>query len=136
MPSFHSIRAPWVLHRAERQKYEVRSTKTVRLRTSDFVLLLVLGLAIPLAASAQPPPPSPPLASGSSSFTIFLRGAPIGSEQIALTRTANGWSIVSSGRIGAPIDALARRVEVRYTPEWRPIEMSLDATIRGQVQTL
>src|SRR6266542_2697941 len=113
MPSFHAI------------------------RTSDVVLqaVTVLGLAVPFAASAQPPPPSPPIA-GSSSFTIFLRGPPIGSDQIAFTRTASGWSIVSSGRVGAPIDALARRVEVRYTPDWRPIDMSLDATIRGQVHTL
>jgi pimeloyl-ACP methyl ester carboxylesterase len=108
MPSFHSIRAA----------------------------LVALGGALALGASAQPPPAQAPQVGGTSTFTVFLRGAPIGSEQIALTRSATGWSIVGSGRLGAPFDLVVRRVEVRYTPEWRPVDMSLDATVRGQAQTL
>jgi pimeloyl-ACP methyl ester carboxylesterase len=108
MPSFHSIRAA----------------------------LAALGGALALGASAQPPPAQAPQVSRTSTFTIFLRGTPIGSEQIALTRSATGWSIVGSGRLGAPLDVVVRRVEVRYTPEWRPLDMSLDATVRGQAQTL
>jgi hypothetical protein len=57
-------------------------------------------------------------------------------RHIALTRSADGWSIVSSGRIGAPLDTIARRVEVRYTPDWRPRDMTIDATVRGQAQSL
>jgi uncharacterized protein len=107
MPSFHSIRAA----------------------------LAALGVAMALGASAQPPAQTSQV-SGTSTFTIFLRGAPVGSEQVALTRSATGWSIVGSGRLGAPLDVVVRRVEVRYTPEWRPLELSLDATVRGQAQTL
>jgi hypothetical protein len=96
-----------------------------------------LAVAMPLGASAQQPPVPPPLPdAGATSFTIFLRGAPIGSEQIAVSRTATGWTIASSGRLGAPIDVIARRLQVRYTPEWRPIEFSLDGTVRGQPQTV
>ena len=69
---------------------------------------------------------------GATNFAIFLRGAPIGTEQIAVTRTATGWTIVSSGRLAAPIDVVARRVQVRYTAEWKPIEFTLDGTVRGQ----
>jgi pimeloyl-ACP methyl ester carboxylesterase len=98
--------------------------------------LTALALAVPLALAAQPPPPPPPQPTGGATFTIFLRGAAIGTEQIAVTRSATGWSIVGSGRLGAPFDILTRRVEVRYTPEWRPLELSLDATVRGQTQTL
>lgn len=108
MPSFHSIRAA----------------------------LAALGVAVPLAVSAQPPPVAPTAAGGGSTFTIFLRGAPIGTEQIALTRSATGWSIVGSGRLGAPFDIIARRIEVRYTADWRPLELSLDATVRGGAQIL
>src|SRR6185295_3807690 len=86
---------------------------------------------------AQQPPVPPPLPdAGAINFTIFLRGAPIGSEQIAVSRTATGWTIASSGRLGAPIDVVSRRLQVRYTPEWRPIEFSLDGTVRGQPQTV
>jgi pimeloyl-ACP methyl ester carboxylesterase len=106
MPSFHSIRAA----------------------------LAALGVAVPLAVAAQPPPVPPAPAGGASTFTIFLRGAPIGAEQIALTRSATGWSILGSGRVGAPFDIIARRVEVRYTADWRPLELSLDATVRGGTQ--
>lgn len=99
--------------------------------------LTALAVAVPLVASAQQPPVPPPLPdAGATNFTIFLRGAPIGSEQIAVTRTATGWTIASSGRLGAPIDVVARRLQVRYTPEWRPIEFTLDGTVRGQPQTL
>jgi len=106
MPSFHSIRAA----------------------------LAALGVAVPLAVAAQPPPVPPAPAGGASTFTVFLRGAPIGAEQIALTRSATGWSILGSGRVGAPFDIIARRIEVRYTADWRPLELSLDATVRGGAQ--
>ena len=108
MPSFHSIRAT----------------------------LAALAIAMPLSASAQQPVVAPSLQeAGATNFSIFLRGAPIGTEQIATTRTATGWTIVSSGRLAAPMDVVARRVQVRYTPEWRPIEFTLEGTVRGQAQT-
>ena len=97
--------------------------------------LAALALAVPSGASAQPAPVPPPLQEmGATTFTIFLRGAPIGSEQVALTRGAEGWTIVSSGRLGVPVDVVARRVQVRYTPDWRPIEFTFDGTVRGQTQ--
>ena len=84
------------------------------------------------AAAAQQRGPE---ASGST-LTIFMRGAPVGTEQVALTRTADGWTIASSGRLGAPIDAVARRVEVRYTPDWRAREFTFEGTVRGSTQFL
>src|SRR5439155_3706918 len=94
-------------------------------------------VAAPVAAWAQLPPPAPPLSdAGAATFTIFYRGLPIGSEQIAVTRSADGWSIVSSGRVGAPMDVMARRVEIRYTADWRPLEARVDATVRGQSQSV
>jgi hypothetical protein len=114
MPSCHSIRA-----------------------TLAVPALAVLSLATPLGASAQQPAAAPLLQEpGATNFTIFLRGAPIGTEQIALTRTASGWTIVSSGRLAAPFDVVARRVQVRYTPEWKPLEFTLDGTVRGQSTTI
>ena len=99
--------------------------------------LAALAAIMPLMASAQPPPvPLPLQEAGATSFTIFLRGTPIGSEQVALSRTATGWTIVSSGRLGAPIDVVARRLQVRYTPDWRPLEFTLEGTVRGQPQTI
>ena len=94
-------------------------------------------LALPLNAAAQSPAAVPQLReAGATNFAIFLRGAPIGSEQIALNRVASGWTIVSTGRLGAPIDAVARRVQVRYTADWRPLEFTFDGTVRGIAQAI
>ncbi|MFI5178790.1 MAG: alpha/beta hydrolase family protein [Vicinamibacterales bacterium] len=74
--------------------------------------------------------------SGTASFTIFVKGVQLGNEQVSVTRTAQGWTIVGSGRLGAPADAVARRIEVRYTADWRALEFTLDGTVRGQAQSV
>jgi pimeloyl-ACP methyl ester carboxylesterase len=79
---------------------------------------------------------SDPGAQGPASFTIFFRSTPIGSEQIAVERTAEGWTITGSGRVGAPLDLVIRNIQERYDPDWKPLELSLDATLRGQTVTL
>src|ERR1700750_1335936 len=100
--------------------------------------LVAAAMALPLGAFAQQPVPVPvPLQeTGAENFTIFLRGQPIGTEQIALTRVASGWTIVSSGRLGAPIDAVERRTQVRYTADWKPIEFAFDGVVRGVTQAI
>ena len=95
-------------------------------------MLAAAALALPLGAAAQEPVAAPMLQeAGATTFTVFLRGAPIGTEQIALTRTATGWTIVGSGRMGAPIDAVARRLQVRYTPDWKPLEFTMEGASHG-----
>lgn len=102
---------------------------------STRAVLAALSLAIAAPALAQPP------AAGfgeapATSFTIFLRSVPIGSEQIAVARNADGWTITSAGRFGAPLDIVARHVEVRYTGDWKPLELSVDAVAKGVPQSL
>src|SRR4029077_6983066 len=99
--------------------------------------LAAAALALPLGAAAQVVLPAPPLPeTGGTTFTIFLGGAPIGSEQIAVTLTATGWTIVSSGRLGAPIDAVERRTQVRYTAHWKPLEFTFARVLRGVTQAI
>jgi uncharacterized protein len=71
-----------------------------------------------------------------SSFMIFLRGNPVGIEQVALSRTPEGWSILSTGRLVQPIEVVARKLEVRYTADWTPIAFNIDMTARGQFQRI
>jgi pimeloyl-ACP methyl ester carboxylesterase len=73
-------------------------------------------------------------AGATSSFMIFLRGTAVGAEQTAVLRTADGWDIISTGRLGAPFDIIARKLEVRYTGDWKPLEFTLDSTVRGEFQ--
>jgi len=63
--------------------------------------MLAIGLAtLSSTAGAQ--------TAGTSTFLVFVRTTPIGSEQVATERTAQGWTISSSGRLGAPVDLVLR----------------------------
>src|SRR5262245_56371746 len=93
---------------------------------------VVWALGFCSVASAQPIGPE----AGTTNLTVFFRGTPVGSEQVSLTRNADGWTIATSGRLGPPIDAVARRIDVRYTPDWRARELTLDGTVRGVSQSI
>jgi len=115
----------------------MRSSHSIRAALAAAATLATLAGPARLDASPQPPLVPPPLQEvGAFTFTTFLRGVPIGTEQVALTRTADGWTIAASGRLGAPLDIVARRLQVRYTADWRPVEFTFDGTARGQVQTI
>jgi alpha-beta hydrolase superfamily lysophospholipase len=126
---------PWTAIFGPRQRRgPTRNPKRLAASRGGWAAVMV---AAPLAAFAQIIPAPPPLpAAGGTAYRIFLRGAPIGTEQIATTRTADGWTIVSSGRIAAPLDVVGRRIQVRYTADWHPLDFSFDATVRGQQQTI
>jgi pimeloyl-ACP methyl ester carboxylesterase len=75
-------------------------------------------------------------AGATSSFMIFLRGSAIGAEQMSVLRTADGWDILSTGRLAPPLDVVARKLEARYTSDWKPLELTLDSTVRGEFQKI
>ena len=84
------------------------------------------------AGAQQPAAP----ATGEAIFLIFVAGREIGREQAALSRTASGWTITSTARIGAPLSFTNNRFEVTYAPDWQPIELKADARVRDQSLTL
>jgi hypothetical protein len=103
--------------------------------SGHFIRAAAVLWALGLAGFASAQPIAAPEA-GTTNLTIFVRGIPIGSEQVSLTRTADGWTVSGTGRIGPPIDAVARRIEIRYTPDWRAREFTLDGTSRGIAQSI
>jgi pimeloyl-ACP methyl ester carboxylesterase len=80
--------------------------------------------ALPSAAAAQ------------EAYRVLIGGSPAGSVQISVARSPEGWTIRSSGQIGAPADIVTRALQIRYDPEWKPIDAAVDGTIRGQVFSL
>jgi pimeloyl-ACP methyl ester carboxylesterase len=102
----------------------------IRARPVVLACAVAMGLGEHAAVAGQAPG-----ASTSATFTIFLRSAPVGSEQIAVQRTADGWTITSSGRMGAPINVVARQVQVRYRADWTPVDLYIDASQQGQPLT-
>jgi hypothetical protein len=114
----------------------IRSIHSIR-AVATVATLALLAAQTSVDATEQQPLVAPALQeAGAFTFTTFLRGAPIGTEQVALTRIADGWTIAGTGRLGAPLDIVGRRVQVRYTADWRPVELTFDATVRGQAQTI
>ena len=69
-------------------------------------------------------------------YTVFLRGAPIGREDVTVEQDAMGTSIVGRGRIAAPMNVVTRRVEVRYRPDWTPDFLTIDVNVNGGDNTL
>src|SRR6266850_4194321 len=98
--------------------------------------MATMSVMAPPTAFAQIIPAPPVQETGGTTYRLFLRGTPIGSEQIRVNRAADGWTIVSSGRLAPPIDVVGRRVQVRYTAEWVPLEFVFDGTVRGQQQSI
>ena len=80
-------------------------------------------------AGEQVSSPSP----ASSSFTIFFRAIPVGTEQISLERTSDGWALAGRSQISSPFDLVTRSLRVLYDPEWKPRGLAVDLTAGGQV---
>ncbi|HET7219879.1 MAG TPA: alpha/beta fold hydrolase [Vicinamibacterales bacterium] len=85
----------------------------------------VTALAVSAGLAAQAPPAQQP-SPGAATFTIFLRGVDVGREQVTLARSGSQWVVSSTGRTG---DVTLNRFEVKYTADWQPTELSLEATV-------
>ena len=85
------------------------------------------GVLAAATVAAQPAPTHT-----ESVFTIFMRGVPLGTETVAVDQAAGIWTISSSGRSSAPLDYIGRDVRFRYSSDWRPLELSIDAQLRGE----
>ncbi len=87
----------------------------------------LLALLAGTAPRAQAPGPS----SDPSQLLVFIRGAAIGSAESTIRKTAEGWVVTGSSRLAPPLDVTARRVLVRYSEDWKPVELSVDGTVKG-----
>ena len=96
-------------------------------------LALLAAVTWSASALAQTGPPPEPL---DATFNVFVRARLLGFERVRVERTATGWTISSIGQLSPPLDVLNRRFEMRYDSEWRPLELSIDATVKGQPYSL
>jgi pimeloyl-ACP methyl ester carboxylesterase len=100
-------------------------------RAAVIVAVAALGLVSATTTTRAQVP-----AASTSTFLVFFRSTPVGNEQVSVEKTATGWSITSNGRVGAPFDLIVRGLQARYDSDWKPIELTLDATLRGQAATM
>jgi len=98
---------------------------------------VLLFLAIPSAFAQSPDrPQSAPAAPSSVGYTIFLRGAPIGHQEVTVRSDAQGLLISGQGQIAPPIDVITRRVELKYRPDLTAESLAVEARIAGMDVTL
>src|ERR671912_2256065 len=95
---------------------------SMRFNCTALVLAGALLARGPAAAQTAVTP-----ATGDATFTIFLRGTQIGREQVNVSRGPSGWIISSTGRTEAPLDFTIAQYEMKYGPDWQPLELTLDA---------
>jgi pimeloyl-ACP methyl ester carboxylesterase len=103
--------------------------------------LLTIGVFVPrgrdvIAAVPQAQPPATSPAEGEMEFTVFLGGTRVGIERVRLAKAANNWVISSTGQFAAPLNMTVNRFEVKYTADWQPLELHIEATQAGRAMTL
>ena len=91
--------------------------------------IALVAAAVSAAASAQQPPAAAPV----EVRRVRARARRSAATRSPVTRGADGWTIASSGSIGAPLDLVTRNLQIRYDPDWKPLELTIDGTVRGQV---
>jgi pimeloyl-ACP methyl ester carboxylesterase len=78
----------------------------------------------------------PQAAPDTTGYTIFLRGAPVGREDVTIQIGAEGTTVTSQGRLSAPFNAVTRLAEFRYAPDWSAQLFVLDGTSNGAPVTI
>jgi pimeloyl-ACP methyl ester carboxylesterase len=59
-------------------------------------------------------------------YAVFLRGTPVGREEVTVQADATGTTVSSQGRLAPPLELVIRRAEFKYRPDWTPESFVLD----------
>jgi pimeloyl-ACP methyl ester carboxylesterase len=85
------------------------------------------------AAPAATPRPTP---EADVEFSLFLSGTRVGTEQVRVARSGSTRIISSTAQYGAPLNVTVNRFEVKYTTDWQPVELHIEAARAGRPLTL
>jgi pimeloyl-ACP methyl ester carboxylesterase len=104
------------------------------MRLIHFTCALALTLAgmtsTPAAAGQAPVQPAGATAKPTG-YAIFLRGTPVGREEVTVRSDATGMTITVQGRLAAPLNVVTRRAEMKYAADGSPERFSLEGTANG-----
>ena len=85
---------------------------------SCITALVVVCAAAGHAVSAQTP--------ASHTFKVFVRGIDIGTEEVTVLESADGWTLRGSGKLRAPVNLSMDYWEARYDRVWKPLELTIN----------
>lgn len=86
----------------------------------------ILLLAGAVSAQAQAAP-----GTVTQGYVVFIGGTPVGREDITVERTAESVTITGRERLAAPANVMVEGAEVKYTADWTPVSLSINAQVRG-----
>jgi pimeloyl-ACP methyl ester carboxylesterase len=98
--------------------------------TCALALTLATATATPAAAEQAAAQPAS-AAAKPTGYAIFLRGTPVGREELTVREDASGTTIIVQGRLAAPLNVVTRRAEMKYAADGTPQQFSLEATANG-----
>lgn len=96
-----------------------------------FTCALVVTLATAAATAAPAAAQQTPAGAKPTGYTVFLRGTPVGREELTVREDATGTTIIAQGRLAAPLNVVTRRAEMKYTADGTPERFSLDGSANG-----
>jgi uncharacterized protein len=85
-------------------------------------------LAVFARASVAQTPPLSQAFEGTAEFTLFISGSRVGIERVRVVRAGTTWVISSTALFGPPLNVTVNRFELKYTADWQPIELHVEAT--------
>jgi pimeloyl-ACP methyl ester carboxylesterase len=103
------------------------------IRNCTAALLGALAALTAPPAMAQQTAPKP---EGQAELLVFIAGRQVGREQVTVSRTGGNWIIAATGHLTAPIDLTTNRFEAKYSADWQPLELHIDAMLSGKPQSL
>jgi pimeloyl-ACP methyl ester carboxylesterase len=92
-------------------------------------------LALLTAATVSAQTPAQP-AEGESELLVFVAGTRIGREQVRLSRVSGSWVVTSTANFGPPLNFNVHRFEAKYTADWQPVELHIEALQGTRVLSL
>jgi uncharacterized protein len=69
---------------------------------------------------------------GDAEFTLFLAGKRVGTEQVRVAKAGSTWIVSSTAQFGPPVNVTVNRFELRYTSDWQPSELHIEAMQPGR----
>jgi uncharacterized protein len=90
----------------------------------------------PARTTGQAAPAVQTPAEGDVEFTLFLSGTRVGIEHVRVAHVGSAWVISSTAQFGAPVSMTVNRFEVKYTNDWQPTELHIEATQSGRLISL
>lgn len=72
-------------------------------------------------------------APAANAYTTFLRGTPVGREDVRVRSDDSGVTVTSEGRVSVPVNLTIQRAQFTYAPDWSPQLFELSGNANGAI---